>query len=427
MIITMILIFVFGYLCIALEHKLRIDKAAIALLMCGALWTVLSLLGNDAQIGTQLIEQLGDTSEILFFLGILMSVAALQSAGLLTDFADFLDKNVHEVYTIAGITGLLSAVIDNVPLVAACMGMYPVVDTAALASSLDPVYMQAFVQDGIFWHLLTFCAAGIGRVFRGHAGYFPRTFAAGLKSITTKKGLSNKFQTALFYLYCLFESFSEYAILKGLKNLLDSLFYFFLPLLPGQDSASANFGHELLTINDIADVNPLADHPFGIAGPDIEGELTPFDFGQHGGCDDFGTDARRLDMGHVHLGTDGRRTFRQMVSHSLHRRIFHQGHHSRRSEYLQVARSHRCSHVAAIDRYLTLCRKSFFHHNTTVFYCVNNSESLSLNIALDRRRLGKPGTSPVFARLSLSLAEDRIRFGNFREQVLTIALTFHYL
>lgn len=42
MIITMILIFVFGYLCIALEHKLRIDKAAIALLMCGALWTVLS-------------------------------------------------------------------------------------------------------------------------------------------------------------------------------------------------------------------------------------------------------------------------------------------------------------------------------------------------------------------------------------------------
>ena len=53
----MILIFVFGYLCIALEHKLRIDKAAIALLMCGALWTVLSLLGNDAQIGTQLIEQ----------------------------------------------------------------------------------------------------------------------------------------------------------------------------------------------------------------------------------------------------------------------------------------------------------------------------------------------------------------------------------
>ena len=73
----MILIFVLGYLCIALEHKLRIDKAAIALLMCGALWTVLSLLGNDARIGTQLIEQLGDTSEILFSLIGAMTIVEL--------------------------------------------------------------------------------------------------------------------------------------------------------------------------------------------------------------------------------------------------------------------------------------------------------------------------------------------------------------
>ena len=45
--------------------------------MCGALWTVLSLLGNDAQIGTQLIEQLGDTSEILFFLIGAMTIVEL--------------------------------------------------------------------------------------------------------------------------------------------------------------------------------------------------------------------------------------------------------------------------------------------------------------------------------------------------------------
>ena len=400
MIITMILIFVFGYLCIALEHKLRIDKAAIALLMCGALWTVLSLLGNDAQIGTQLIEQLGDTSEILFFLigamtivelidrhggfhvitdhiktrnkrkllwllsiitffmsavldnmtttiimvmllrriiadqkerwifasliviaansggawspigdvttimlwmrgnvtagsliatqilpclvsvviptaiatryiadtsatpvsasiaaqvaaqgasvglpagvgprmsrfilvtgvlsllfvpifksvthlppymgmmvalgvmwtlteilydlkrnmeesiqnrvskilkhidmttilfflGILMSVAALQSAGVLTDVADWLDREVHEVFTITGVIGILSSVIDNVPLVAACMGMYPLADPATVAAAVDPAYLQNFVADGLFWHLLTYCA-GVG-------------------------------------------------------------------------------------------------------------------------------------------------------------------------------------------------------------------------------------------------------------------------
>ena len=51
--------------------------------------------------------------------------------------------------------------VDNVPLVAACMGMYPVADTAAVAASVDPAFTQAFVQDGLFWHLLTYCA-GVG-------------------------------------------------------------------------------------------------------------------------------------------------------------------------------------------------------------------------------------------------------------------------
>lgn len=102
-----------------------------------------------------------DMSTILFFLGILMSVAALQSAGVLTDMASWLDHNVHEPFTIAGTIGILSAVVDNVPLVAACIGMYPVVDAAAVAASADPAYMQNFMTDGAFWHLLTYCA-GVG-------------------------------------------------------------------------------------------------------------------------------------------------------------------------------------------------------------------------------------------------------------------------
>ena len=116
MIITMILIFVLGYLCIALEHKLRIDKAAIALLMCGALWTVLSLLGNDAQIGTQLIEQLGDTSEILFFLIGAMTIVELIDAHegfkVITDRIRT-SKRVQLLWMVGFITFFLSAVLDN--------------------------------------------------------------------------------------------------------------------------------------------------------------------------------------------------------------------------------------------------------------------------------------------------------------------------
>lgn len=102
-----------------------------------------------------------DMPTILFFLGILMSVSALGSAGILDSLSVFLDEKVHNIYAINTMIGILSSAIDNVPLVAACMGMYPVADAAAVAAAADPAYMSAFVQDGIFWHMQAYCA-GVG-------------------------------------------------------------------------------------------------------------------------------------------------------------------------------------------------------------------------------------------------------------------------
>ncbi len=102
-----------------------------------------------------------DMATILFFLGILLSVAALQSAGLLQEAARFLDEKVHNVYLIDTLIGVLSSIVDNVPLVAGAAGMYPVVDPTLIAASADPAYTANFVQDGLFWQLLTYCA-GVG-------------------------------------------------------------------------------------------------------------------------------------------------------------------------------------------------------------------------------------------------------------------------
>ena len=102
-----------------------------------------------------------DMPTILFFLGILMSVAGLQSAGILGSAADFLDAKVHNVFATTTIVGVLSSIVDNVPLVAACMGMYPVATPDMIATCADPAYMQAFAPDGLFWLLLTYCA-GVG-------------------------------------------------------------------------------------------------------------------------------------------------------------------------------------------------------------------------------------------------------------------------
>ena len=97
-----------------------------------------------------------DFSTILFFLGILLSVSALQCAGILSSLAQSLEQVFHgNVYGINIIIGMLSSVVDNVPLVAGAMGMYE------LAPVGSPEALAPFMQDGSFWLFLSYCA-GVG-------------------------------------------------------------------------------------------------------------------------------------------------------------------------------------------------------------------------------------------------------------------------
>ena len=137
------------------------------LLSLGLLWLLTELIVHryrlDGKIEgriSQVVKNI-DMSTILFFLGILLAVAALQQAGILSALATWLNDTFHEVYVINGIIGVLSSIVDNVPLVAACMNMYPVATPDMIASAADPAYTALFVEDGLFWHLLTFCA-GVG-------------------------------------------------------------------------------------------------------------------------------------------------------------------------------------------------------------------------------------------------------------------------
>lgn len=102
-----------------------------------------------------------DGATLLFFLGILLAVDALRCSGILTNFSLWLDDTVGNVYAVNMIIGTLSAVVDNVPLVAGAIGMYPVANDAMVAAAADPVYMAHFMQDGVFWQFLAYCA-GVG-------------------------------------------------------------------------------------------------------------------------------------------------------------------------------------------------------------------------------------------------------------------------
>jgi Na+/H+ antiporter NhaD/arsenite permease-like protein len=99
-----------------------------------------------------------DTPTVLFFLGILTAVACLQSAGHLNITATWLNNHLGNVYLINSAIGILSSVVDNVPLVAGSMGMYSIALPGASG------YDAFFVQDGIFWELLAYCAGTGGSI-----------------------------------------------------------------------------------------------------------------------------------------------------------------------------------------------------------------------------------------------------------------------
>jgi NhaD family Na+/H+ antiporter len=84
-----------------------------------------------------------DTPSILFFLGILLSIGALQSTGVLRSLAGWMDSAIGNINIITILIGILSSIVDNVPLVAATQGMY----------SLDQ-----FPTDHYFWEFLAYCA-----------------------------------------------------------------------------------------------------------------------------------------------------------------------------------------------------------------------------------------------------------------------------
>jgi Na+/H+ antiporter NhaD/arsenite permease-like protein len=126
------------------------------LLVLGVLWTVTEIFhyntAEDDTMAKRVSDLLSkiDLSTIMFFLGILMAVAVLQEVGVLTMLGQFLDSTFEgNHYLVTGIIGVLSSIVDNVPLVAGCMGMYPVQAAGDLA------------VDGIFWQLLAYCA-GVG-------------------------------------------------------------------------------------------------------------------------------------------------------------------------------------------------------------------------------------------------------------------------
>jgi Na+/H+ antiporter NhaD/arsenite permease-like protein len=115
----------------------------------GVLWVVTEIIHknkNDADKDVYSVVHAlrkADVPSVLFFLGILVAIAALESTHLLANLATYMDSTIGNINVIVISIGLLSAIVDNVPLVAATMGMYD---------------MQTYPTDHYFWEFIAYCA-----------------------------------------------------------------------------------------------------------------------------------------------------------------------------------------------------------------------------------------------------------------------------
>lgn len=133
------------------------------LLGLGLLWLVSELIHADKDeeerkpyTAVHALSKV-DTSSVLFFLGILLAISALQTANILSAAATWLDQTVGDLRIIVYLIGMLSAVIDNVPLVAASQGMYD---------------MATYPMDHWMWEFMAYCAGvgGSGLIIGSAAG-----------------------------------------------------------------------------------------------------------------------------------------------------------------------------------------------------------------------------------------------------------------
>jgi len=125
------------------------------LLALGVLWVVSELINPDMdEADKRPYTAAGaltriDVPSVLFFLGILLAVGALQSMDILRHFATWLDTTIGDMRIIVTLIGVLSSIVDNVPLVAASMGMYD---------------MAIYPQDHLIWEYLAYCAGTGGSI-----------------------------------------------------------------------------------------------------------------------------------------------------------------------------------------------------------------------------------------------------------------------
>lgn len=137
-----------------------------ALCVLSVLWVVNELFNRKLMKADQMSKrmmpialQYGSLQQILFVMGIMLGMGVVTETGVFPDVAHWFDENIHNIWVVGVMSGLLSAVVDTFTIAISGISLYPVADSLQLQHLADNAYMSQFAMNGAYWMVIAFTTA----------------------------------------------------------------------------------------------------------------------------------------------------------------------------------------------------------------------------------------------------------------------------
>ena len=137
-----------------------------ALCVLSVLWVVNEAFNRKLNACDQMAQrripraiQYGTIQQMLFVMGIMLGVGVMVETGVLGDISAWIDYNIHNVWVVGLLTGVLSSVVDTFTIAVTNISFYPLVEADSIGTWLDDAYLTNFTQNGAYWKIIAFSTA----------------------------------------------------------------------------------------------------------------------------------------------------------------------------------------------------------------------------------------------------------------------------
>lgn len=137
-----------------------------ALCVLSVLWVVNEIFNRKLNDADQMAQrripralQYGTIQQMLFVMGIMMGLGVVVETGVMGDISSWIDYNIHNVWVVGLLSGLLSSLVDTFTVAVTNISFYPVVKASTLNGWADSDYLSCFIQNGLYWKVIAYTTA----------------------------------------------------------------------------------------------------------------------------------------------------------------------------------------------------------------------------------------------------------------------------